>query len=308
MIQIQVLEIKKLMLRGHKLDFGCYIFHYLCLWEDGYRASGLLIRCKVCQPDLWSICPDLHRDLTPVTCIKCADWRLGILLQSAYTPENVIPRLCDIECHVSGGNRFTGAHWLMVHSLTCSMPCRISAGHSQFNRDREIWKLTTVLNLIGVTLRFSRIDAQAISASDRPGSFLQTSAGWIGTCDRLATLWLLEITRQPDLASCCTWSISTAGVPHEPPHATTGSTNLVTKPTTPTNSLTRYLKDFMATWMATGLKSLCPSGTDSLSTAVDSFSSSATILSTKVVRVVSIVELMAKRETRSTVQCNAMVV
>ena len=53
---------------------------------------------------------------------------------------------------------------------------------------------------------------------DRPGSFLRTSAGWIGTCDRSATLRLLEITRQPDLASCCTWSISTAGVPHEPPH------------------------------------------------------------------------------------------
>ena len=82
-IQNRVLEIKKLMLRGRKLDFGCYIFHYLCPWKDGNRASGLLIRHKICQPDLWSIRPDLHRDLPSVICIKRADWRLGILLQSA---------------------------------------------------------------------------------------------------------------------------------------------------------------------------------------------------------------------------------
>ena len=130
--------IKKLMLRGLKLDFGCYIFYYVCFREDGYRTGGLLIRCKVCQPDLWSICLDLHRDLTTVVCIERADWRLGILLQSVNTPKNVIPRLCDIECHVSGGNRFPGAHWLAIHRLTHPMPRRISAGHSQFYRDRKI--------------------------------------------------------------------------------------------------------------------------------------------------------------------------
>ena len=54
----------------------------------------------------------------------------------------------------------------------------------------------------------------AICAFEGPGSFLRTSAGRIGSLDRSVTLRLLEITRQPDLASCCTWSISTAGVPH----------------------------------------------------------------------------------------------
>ena len=76
MIQNRVLVIKKLMLRGCKLDFGCYIFYYVCLREDGYRMGGLLIRCKVHQPDLWSIRLDLHRDLPTVVCIKRTDWRL----------------------------------------------------------------------------------------------------------------------------------------------------------------------------------------------------------------------------------------
>ena len=120
-----------------------------------------------------------------------------------------------------------------------------------------------MLNLIGVNgytkviMNSSTRDLGIRQARVLPADLRRSDRG---TCDRSATLRLLEITRQPDLASCCTWSISTAGVPHKPPHTTTGSTNLVTKPTTPTNSTTRHLKDFMAACMSGSLNSLCPSG------------------------------------------------
>ena len=115
--------------------------------------------------------------------------------------------------------------------------------------------------------------AMAMSVSERPSSFLQVSAGRIGTFDLSGMLRLLEMTRQPALASCWTWSISTAGEPQYTPHTTTGSTSLANETTIPTKSPTNPLKDFRAAWTAGIFNSFAWSVKGTFSTMPEIFSS-----------------------------------